>query len=86
MFRFSENCTEALMLSRDAFFGLYDNYRELEQEAVLQRDRANTEEKLKNEAVEKYNKENLRKKRWRRVALVEGAGIGATILVLILFL
>ena len=64
MFRFSENCTEALMLSRDAFFGLYDNYRELEQEAVLQRDRANTEEKLKNEAIEKYNKENTKSKKW----------------------
>ena len=86
MFRFSENCTEALMLSRDAFFGLYKNYKELEQEAILQRDRANNEEKLKNESIEKYNKENLRKKRWRRITLAEGAGIGATILVLVLFL
>ena len=40
MFRYADNCTEALMLSREAFFGLYDQYNQLEDEAKLQRDNA----------------------------------------------
>ena len=52
MFQYADNCTEALMLSRTAFFSLYEQYGDLEKEAKEQREKAKTEELAKNKALE----------------------------------
>ena len=72
MFRYADNCTEALMLSREAFFGLFDQYNLLEDEAKLQRDNAINEKKLKELAQDSLSNEKVKKKTWRRVAIGEG--------------
>jgi hypothetical protein len=72
MFRYADNCTEALMLSRTAFFSLYDQYNGLEDEAKLQRDNAINEAKLKQGARDSLTTETVKKKTWRRAAIGEG--------------
>lgn len=82
MFQYADNCTEALMLSRTAFFSLYDQYKALETEAKDQREKANTEELAKNKALEEVEKQTNRKIIWRRVAIGEGIVIvGVTVAV-----
>jgi len=72
MFRYADNCTEALMLSRTAFFSLYDQYNQLESEAKLQRDNAINEKKLKEAAQDSLADEKIKKRGWRKVAIGEG--------------
>jgi len=72
MFKFSYNCTEALMLSREAFFGLYDQYNQLEDEAKLQRETATIEKGLRKAAQDSLSEEKVKKKSWRKVAIGEG--------------
>lgn len=60
------------MLSREAFFGLYEQYNKLEDEAKLQRDNALNEAKLKQGARDSLTTETVRKKTWRRAAIGEG--------------
>lgn len=79
MFKFSYNCTEALMLSREAFFGLYGQYNELEEEAMLHRDNAKKERKLKEGARDSLATETGKKRTWRRAAIGEGVLILGTI-------
>ncbi len=72
MFKFSYNCTEALMLSREAFFGLYEQYNQLEDEAKLQRQNATIEKGLKKAAQDSLSEEKVKKKGWRKAAIGEG--------------
>jgi len=60
------------MLSREAFFGLYDQYNQLEDEAKLQRDNALNESKLKQDARDSLSNEKVKKRTWRRAAIGEG--------------
>jgi hypothetical protein len=79
MFKFADNCTEALMLSREAFFGLYDNYNKLEEEAIAQRDSASQAKFERDEAKGKLAMETGKKKKWIRLAIGEGVLIVGTI-------
>lgn len=79
MFRYADNCTEALMLSHEAFFGLYEQYSLLEDEAILQRENAIEEKKLKQDALNNLANETLKKKTWRRAAIGEGVLIVGTV-------
>lgn len=72
MFRYADNCTEALMLSRTAFFSLYDQYKDLDAEAVTQRDIANSERLAKEKALLDLEKQTAKKVIWRRIAIGEG--------------
>ena len=72
MFQYADNCTEALMLSRTAFFSLYDQYGDLETEAKTQRDSVQIEKLAKNKALEEVVKQTDRKVLWRRIAVGEG--------------
>jgi hypothetical protein len=79
MFRYADNCTEALMLSRTAFFSLYDQYNKLEDEGKLQRDNALNEVKLKQDARDSLANETVKKKTWRRAAIGEGVLIAGAV-------
>lgn len=79
MFKYADNCTEALMLSREAFFGLYDNYNKLEEEAIAQRDSSSQAKFERDEAKGKLNMETEKKKKWIRLAIGEGVLIVGTI-------
>lgn len=72
MFKFADNCTDALMLSREAFFGLYDNYNKLEEEAIIQRDTASQAKFERNNAIAKVGQEKDKKIKWRKLAFGEG--------------
>ena len=79
MFKFADNCTEALLLSREAFFGLYDNYNKLEDEAHILEDtlaQAKFEKKL---AVGKAEQEKNKRVVWKRIAIGEGILIAGAI-------
>ena len=67
------------MLSREAFFGLYDQYNLLEDEAKLQRDNAINEKKLKENAQDSLATEKVKKKTWRRAAIGEGILIAGAV-------
>jgi hypothetical protein len=67
------------MLSREAFFGLYDQYNLLEDEAKLQRDNAINEKKLKENAQDSLATEKVKKRTWRRVAIGEGVLIAGAV-------
>jgi hypothetical protein len=86
MFRYADNCTEALMLSRTAFFGLYDNYNKLEDTAKDEQARADNESKLRQAAENKATDEKNKKIQWRKAALVEGAVIVIIFTTLLSFL
>lgn len=72
MFQYADNCTEALMLSRTAFFALYNNYNKLEDEAELQRDSASQAKFERNGALAKVGQEKDKKIKWRKLAFGEG--------------
>jgi len=79
MFQYADNCTEALMLSRTAFFSLYEQYGDLETEAKSLRDSLKIETMAKNKALEEVVKQTDRKVLWRRIAIGEGIVLaGAT--------
>ena len=79
MYQYSLNCTEALELSRNSFFKLYDIYTELDSIAVEQTNRANKEEALKISAQDSLAQETVKKKGWRKAAIGEGVLIAGTI-------
>jgi len=85
MFVYADNCTEALMLSRTAFFALYNNYHALELEAENWRDQYTTCDIALTETRADLIKQQERKVFWRRLAIGEGLGIAATILVVLKF-
>jgi hypothetical protein len=72
MYEYSLNCTEALELSRNSFFKLYDIYTVLDSVAVEQTNRANKEEELKEMAQDSLAQEKVKKKSWRKAAIGEG--------------
>jgi hypothetical protein len=79
MYEYSLNCTEALQLSRNSFFKLYDIYTVLDSVAVEQTTRANKEEELKKVAQDSLAQEKVKKKSWRKVAIGEGILIAGTV-------
>lgn len=85
MFKFSYNCTEALVYARDAYETLYKFYDGLETEANNQKEIAEFERQKRMDAEYKANKEERRKKRWRNIAVGEGSAIIviATLLILL---
>jgi ElaB/YqjD/DUF883 family membrane-anchored ribosome-binding protein len=86
MFLYADNCTEALMLSRTAFFGLYDNYRKLDKEATELADSLDQATIERAAAMAEAEKQRSRKKGWRGVAIGEGVGIiGAVVLAILFF-
>jgi hypothetical protein len=85
MFLYADNCTEALMLSRTAFFSLYDNYRKLDKEANELADAVEEERLAKVAALAEAEKQKSRKKGWRGVAIGEGVGIVGAVVLAILF-
>jgi hypothetical protein len=72
MFKFADNCTEALLLSREAFFGLFDNYNKLEDEAHILEDTLAQAKFEKKQAVGKAEQEKNKRVVWKRVAIGEG--------------
>lgn len=85
MFQYADNCTEALMLSRTAFFGLYDNYHKLDKEANELADSLDQERIEKAAALAEAERQRSRKKGWRGVAIGEGVGIVGAVVLAILF-
>lgn len=85
MFVYANNCTEALMLSRTAFFALYNNYHNLEMEANDWRDQTSActiaVAKVRTDLI----KEQERKRMWRRIAIGEGVGIAVTVFAILKF-
>jgi len=71
MFKYADNCTESLMLSRTAFFALYDNYNKLEDEAIVQRDSASQAKFERNNAIAKVAEVTDKKRKWGKVAIGE---------------
>jgi hypothetical protein len=74
------------MLSRTAFFSLYNNYHKLEKEANELEDKVSEAEMAKVAAQEEALKQEKRKKGWRGVAIGQGVGIVGAIALAILFL
>ena len=69
MFRYSNDCTESLLLSREAFFGLFDNYKDLEEEAMNSALKNQNLESQLEQAQEKIYQEQKKKVRWRRATV-----------------
>ena len=72
MFKFADNCTEALLLSREAFFSLYENYNDLETEAKSIEDTVIKAKSDLKSANLKTEEEKGKRVIWKRVALGEG--------------
>ena len=69
IFKYSSDCTDALLLSRDAFFGLYDNYKDLEEEAMNSALKNQNLESQLEQVQEKIKQEQKKKVRWRRATV-----------------
>ena len=69
IFKYSSDCTDALLLSREAFFGLYDNYKDLEEEAMNSALKNQNLESQLEQAQEKISQEQKKKVRWRRATV-----------------
>ena len=69
IFKYSSDCTDALLLSRDAFFGLFDNYKDLEEEAMNSALKNQNLESQLEQAQEKISQEQKKKVRWRRATV-----------------
>jgi hypothetical protein len=72
MFKFANNCTDALLLSREAFFGLYENYVKLEEEAHVLEDSLGQAKFDRKQAYAKSEQEKTKRIVWKRVAIGEG--------------
>ena len=79
MFKFADSCTEALLLSREAFFGLYENYVKLEDEAHILEDTLAQAKFEKKQAVGKVEQEKNKRIVWKRIAIGEGILIAGAI-------
>ena len=75
MFKFANNCTEALLLSREAFFGLYENYNKLEEESHVLEDSLGQAKFDRKQAYAKSEQEKTKRIVWKRVAIGEGIAI-----------
>ena len=85
MFKFTVNCTIALQSTYSLYDKLQVEYDSLETTALEFKAKAETEEKAKNEALNKAAREENRKKNWRTVALSEGSIILTAIAFVIFF-
>jgi len=85
MFQFTVNCTGALRASNQMYSELQDKFVDLQDVAEDEKARADNEEKLKKDALEKAAQEENKKKNWRTVAISEG-GIILTAIAFIVFL
>jgi len=82
MFKYSSECTDALLLSREAFFGLFDNYKDLEDETKDLAYKVENLEKQKDEAEIKLKKEQQKKVKWRRATVSTSVvAVGAVVAV-----
>jgi len=82
IFKYSSECTDALLLSREAFFGLFDNYKDLEDETKDLAYKVENLEKQKDEAEIKLNKEQEKKVKWRRATVgTSVVAVGAVVAV-----
>jgi len=82
MFKYSSECTDALLLSREAFFGLFDNYKDLEDETKDLSYKVENLEKQKDEAEIKLKKEQEKKVKWRRATVgTSVVAVGAVVAV-----
>lgn len=72
MFRYSDNCTDALICTRQSYLDLFETYEALEVEANTWRDRTNACLISKAQIQADLTKENNRKRIWRRIAIGEG--------------
>jgi hypothetical protein len=78
MFKYSSDCTESLLLSREAFFGLFDNYKDLEEEAMNSALKNQNLESQLEQSQEKLAQEQKKKVRWRRATVSTGiVAVGA---------
>jgi hypothetical protein len=80
MFRYSDNCTDALICTRQSYLDLFEAYKSLETEANTWRDRTNACLLSKTQIQAALVKEENRKRIWRRIAIGEGVfilGVGA---------
>ena len=69
IFKYSSDCTDALLLSRDAFFGLFDNYKDLEEESMNSSLKNQNLESQLEQSQEKISQEQKKKVRWRRATV-----------------
>ncbi len=69
IFKYSSDCTDALLLSREAFFGLFDNYKDLEEESMNSALKNQNLESQLEQAQEKISQEQKKKVRWRRATV-----------------
>ena len=69
MFQFTVNCTGALRASNQMYSELQDKFVDLQDVAEDEKARADNEEKLKKDALEKAAQEENKKKNWRTVAI-----------------
>ena len=65
MFQFTVNCTGALRASNQMYSELQDKFVDLQDVAEDEKARADNEEKLKKDALEKAAQEENKKKNWR---------------------
>lgn len=72
IFKYSSDCTDALLLSRDAFFGLYDNYKDLEEEAMNSSQKNQNLQSQLDQSQEKLLQEQKKKIRWKRATVSSG--------------
>lgn len=82
MFKFGYDCTSNLIYMKEAYDNLYHFYEGLEKEAEKQKSIAEHERTLRQYAQSEQLKEEKRKKRWRKLAISEGAiiiGTGVTL-------
>lgn len=86
MFVYADNCTEALMLSRTAFFALYGNYNKLDKEANECIDELNEEKIARAAAQQEADEQRKKKKAWRGVAIGQGVGILGAIAIAVFLL
>lgn len=86
MFRYANNCTEALTASRVAFSELSDRYTELEKQANETVGLLEKEKQARIAAQEEVVKQTNKKRIWRGVAIAEGVGIVGTIVAVIFLL
>jgi hypothetical protein len=72
MYSYASHCTDALILSRRAFFLCVEQFDSLYVYAEKEKRRADDECQMKENARDSLKEENQNKRIWRRVAIGEG--------------
>lgn len=82
MYSYANYCTDALLFSRKCFFLCVEQFDSLYVYAEKQKNRAEDEKQMKEDARDSLRVENENKRIWRRIAVGEGiliAGVTAGI-------